>query len=244
MFELHPIAAALGAEVRGVDLREPIDDALFGALHAALLEHQVLFFREQPIEPAHHRALARRFGTPVPHGAYPHVEGFEELNILEITPEARPKIDTWHTDMTFLEEPPLGSILRARVVPPTGGDTMWASLFAAYDALSERMKVYLDGMEAVHSFAHGFRHSLAEPGGSERLRDMVAKNPPVVHPAIRTHPESGRKGIFVNRLFTTHLRGVSEAESEAVLAYLYDHLEVPEFSCRFTWRPDSIDGIR
>ena len=173
MLHFRPLAAALGAEVHGIDLREPIDDDTFERLEKGLLEHQVLFFREQAIDPAHHRALAGRFGTPVPHAAYPHVDGFEEINILEVTEAAPPKIDTWHTDMTFLERPPLGSVLRARVVPETGGDTLWASLFAAYDALSDRMRTYLDGMTAMHSFAHGFRHSLAEPGGAERLRDMA-----------------------------------------------------------------------
>jgi taurine dioxygenase len=240
MLEFRPLAAALGAEVHGIDLREPIGDDTFAELEAGLLEHQVIFFREQHIGPEHHRALALRFGEPVSHPAYPHVQGYEEINILEVTTTAPPKIDTWHTDMTFLERPPLGSILRARVVPETGGDTLWASLFAAYDALSDRMKTYLEGMSAMHSFAHGFRHSLAEPGGAARLRDAVERNPPVEHPVIRTHPGSGRKALFVNRLFTTHLVGVGEAESDAVLAYLYDHLELPELSCRFRWRADSI----
>lgn len=238
--ELERVAAALGAEVTGIDLRAPLDEDTLAALRAGLLEHQVLFFRDQAIEPAHHRALARGFGEPVAHPAYPTVEGYEEINILESTPEAPTKIDTWHTDMTFLERPPLGSILRARVVPAVGGDTLFASLFAAYDSLSRRMKTYLEGLSAFHAFAHGFRHSLAEPGGWHRLGEAVKKNPPVRHPVIRTHPESGRKALFVNRLFTTHIEGVSEAESEAVLAYLYAHLELPEHTCRFRWRADSI----
>lgn len=244
MIRLVPVAAALGAEVEGVDLREPIGDALFEELRAALLEHQVLFFRDQDIDPAHHLALARRFGEPVAHPAYPLVEGFSTINVLEVTPEAPPKIDCWHTDMTFQECPPLGSILRARVVPARGGDTMWSSLFAAYDTLSDRMKRYLEGLRAVHSFAHGFRHSLAEPGGAERLSDAVKANPPVRHPVIRTHPESGRKALFVNRLFTTQLVDdagpLSEAESRAILDYLFDHLETPELTCRFHWAPNSI----
>ena len=167
MVRFVPVAAALGAEVEGVDLREPIDDALFAELKAGFLEHQVLFFRDQDIEPVHHLALARRFGEPVAHPAYRLVDGFTTINILEVTPEMPPKIDCWHSDMTFQECPPLGSILRARVVPERGGDTMWSSLFAAYDTLSDRMKRYLAGLQAVHSFAHGFRHSLAEPGGAE-----------------------------------------------------------------------------
>ena len=234
------LAGALGAEVTGIDLRQPIDQATFAVLEAGLLEHQVLFFREQRIEHAHHRALARRFGEPVAHPAYPHVDGFPEINVLESTAENPTKIDTWHTDMTFLEQPPLGSILRGRIIPERGGDTMFASLFAAWEALSDRLQRYLDGLSALHSFAHGFRHSLAEPGGWDRLAETVRANPPVRHPLVRTHPRSGRRALFVNRLFTTHIEGLSEAESDAMLRFLFEHLETPELSCRFQWRPDSI----
>src|SRR5690606_34861419 len=212
-----PIAGALGAEVTDIDLRAPLDPPTVAALHEGFVTHQVLFFHDQDIEPAQQLALARHFGEPVAHPAYPTVEGFPVINILEVTPAAAPKIDTWHTDMTFLERPPLGSILRARVIPEVGGDTMLASASAAWEALSDRMQRYLDGLEAVHSFAHGFRHSLAEPGGAERLAPAVAANPPVRHPVVRTHPVSGRKGLFVNRLFTTTIVGLGERESDAVL---------------------------
>lgn len=240
--QLHfePLTGALGAEVRGLDLREPIDDATFTELRAGLLAHQVLFFRDQAIEPAHHLALARRFGEPVAHPAYPSVEGFADINILEVTAESPPKIDTWHTDMTFLERPPMGSILRARVVPEAGGDTMWASLSAAWEGLSDRMRRYLDGMEAEHSFAQGFRHSLLEAGGAERLAAAVEQNPPRRHPVVVSHPETGRRALYVNRLFTTRLIGPGEAESDAVLGFLYSQLELPDYSCRFRWRRDSI----
>jgi len=236
----HPVAGAIGAEVTGIDLREPIDDTTFATLEAGLLQYQGLFFREQRIGAEHHLALARRFGEPVPHPAYPQVDGFPEINILESTPDKPTRIDTWHTDMTFLERPPLGSILRARIIPAYGGDTMFASLFAAFDSLSDRMQRYLSGLFALHSFAHGFRHSLAEPGGWERLGEAVRANPPVHHPVVRTHPHSGRRALFVNRLFTTHIEGLREAESDAVLGFLFDHLETPEHSCRFHWAEDSI----
>ncbi|MCA9622714.1 MAG: taurine dioxygenase [Myxococcales bacterium] len=240
MLEFEPLCRALGVVVSGIDLREPIPAAVAAELTEALVRHQVLFFRDQPIEPAHHMALARCFGEPVGHPAYPTVDGYPQINILENTPEVPPKIDTWHTDMTFLQEPPLGSILRARVVPEIGGDTLWASTAAAYDGLSERMQRHLDGLTAVHSFAHGFRHSLAEPGGRERLASAVEKNPPVVHPVVRRHPVSGRKAIFVNRLFTTHIRDLPERESDALLTFLYDHIETPEYTVRFRWQVDSI----
>lgn len=240
MIAFHRVAGALGAEVSGIDLRAPLDDATAAALGAGLREHQVLFFRDQAIAPEHHRALARRFGEPVAHPAYPHVAGFAEINVLESTAESPTKIDAWHTDMTFLEAPPLGSILRGRLIPAHGGDTLFASLFAAWESLSDRMQRYLDGLVAWHSFAHGFRHSLAEPGGWERLGPAVRANPPVRHPVVRTHPESGRRALFVNRLFTTHIEGLAEAESDAVLAFLYQHLETPEHTCRFRWQTDSI----
>lgn len=239
----EPLTRHIGAVVRDVDLTEPLTDEVVSGLRQALLTHEVIFFRGQAIEPQHHRALAQAFGEPVPHGAYPHVEGFVEVNILENDPRTQttpPKIDSWHTDMTFLERPPLGSILHGVIIPPAGGDTMWSSLSAAYRALSDRMKAYLEGMEAVHDFSYGFRHSLAEPGGRERLAQMVRDNPPRRHPVIRTHPESGKKVLFVNPLFTTRLVGVPEAESDAILSFLYEHMVTPEFTCRFVWEPDSI----
>ncbi len=240
MIDFSPLAPALGAEVTGIDLREPLEASTLEVLREGLSRFLVLFFREQRIEPQHHVALASAFGEPVAHPAYPCVEGFPAINVLESTAERPTKIDTWHTDMTFLERPPLGSILRARVLPEVGGDTMWASLYAAYEGLSERMQRYLEGLSASHSFAHGFRHSLAEPGGWERLGDAVRRNPPTVHPLVRTHPVTGRRALFVNRLFTTHIVGLAEAESAAVLSFLFDHLETPEFACRFRWREDSI----
>ncbi len=238
--QFHKVAVALGAEVSGIDLREPLSETDVRTLRAGLAEHQVLFFRDQDIDPEHHRALALHFGDPVRHPAYPNVEGYDEINILQSSEDAPTKIDTWHSDMTFMERPPLGSILRARIVPEVGGDTMFASMAAAYAALSERMRTYLEGLTAVHSFAYGFRHSLAEPGGWQRLEEAVHNNPPRHHPVVRTHPTSGAHGLFVNRLFTTHLMGVDEAESEAILTYLYDHLERAEYCCRFRWRPNSI----
>ena len=238
--EFHPTAGAIGTEVTGLDLRKPLSAVEFTTLEHALVEHQVLFFRDQPIGPGHHSDFARRFCEPVGHPAYPHIDGYPEINILESTAENPTKIDTWHTDMTWLMEPPLGSILRVRIQPERGGDTMFASLSAAWDALSGRMQRMLDGLYAWHSFAHGFRHSLAEPGGWERLGEAVRENPPVRHPVVRTHPRSGRRSLFVNRLFTTHVEGLRESESDALLRFLFDHAETPEFACRFRWSPDSI----
>ena len=238
--KLRRVSEALGAEVEEVDLTKPLGDGQIAEIAAALAEHQVLFFRAQPLSPDAHREFARRFGELQTHPAYPHVEGIPELTILESNRENPSKIEKWHTDMTFRERPPLGSILRARVVPDKGGDTLWMSLHAAYEALSPALQGFLAELEAEHSFAFGFRESLAEPGGAERLADAVAANPPVKHPVIRVHPVTGRRALFVNRLFTTHIVGLEPAESEALLAFLFAHMERPEFSCRFSWQPDSI----
>lgn len=240
MITFEPLTMALGAEVSGIDLRQPLDAASAKALRAGLLDYQVLFFRNQAIDPSHHLALAHLFGEASPHPAYPTVPGYPSVNILESTAEKPTKIDSWHTDMTFLPCPPLGSILHAKQVPACGGDTLFASLFAAYDSLSQRMKDYLEGLTAMHSFAHGFRHSLAEPGGWERLGETVRATPPVAHPVIRTHPDSGRRALFVNRLFTTHIVELGELESAAILDYLYKHLETPEYTCRWQWEPNAI----
>lgn len=239
MIRVTRIAEALGAEVGGVDLGA-LDEAAFEAIAAALVEHEVLFFRDQDLSPEQHRRFAQRFGPLQTHGAYPHVDGVPELTILESDRENPSKIEKWHTDMTFRRRPPLGSILRARIVPETGGDTLWMSLSAAFDALSPAMQSFLVGLSAEHSFEHGFRESLAEPGGRERLADMVAANPPVRHPVVRVHPVSGRRCLFVNSLFTTHIVELTPGESDALLAFLYAHMEREEFSCRFSWRANSV----
>ncbi len=240
VFQVKPIAEALGAEVEGVDLSRPLDADALGKIEAALAEHEVLFFRDQDLSPAAHHAFAMLFGPLQTHPAYPHVEGFPEITILESDRDNPSKIEKWHTDMTFRPHPPLGSILRARVVPETKGDTLWMSLSAAYDALSPAMRAFLGDLQAEHSFEHGFRESLAEPGGRERLADAVAANPPVEHPVVRVHPVSGRRCLFVNSLFTTRILGLTPEESDAVLAFLYAHMEREEFACRFAWKSNSV----
>lgn len=239
MFRVTRIAEALGAEVEGVDLSR-VDDGAFRAIEAALAEHEVLFFRDQDLSPEAHRDFARRFGPLQTHEAYPHVDGVPELTILESDRENPSKIEKWHTDMTFRRNPPLGSILRACEVPEKGGDTLWMSLSAAYDALSAPMRDFLGGLSAEHSFAHGFRESLAEPGGPQRLASMLEANPPVVHPVVRLHPVSGRRCLFVNSLFTTRVLDLTASESEALLEFLYSHMEREDFACRFTWQKNSI----
>jgi taurine dioxygenase len=240
MLDIQPMSGALGAEIHGLDLSGDLSADDFLSIRKLLNEYEVIFFRDQPISPAQQKILASSFGPLQTHPAYATVEGFPEITILESTADKPTKIEAWHSDMTFRQHPPLGTVLKSEIIPPKGGDTQWASMTAAYNALSPSMAHFLESLTAVHDFSHGFKESLAEPGGRERLADAVAANPPVTHPVIRTHPETGRKVIFVNSLFTTHIVELQPKESNAVLAFLYKHVTTDEFTCRFQWRPHSI----
>ena len=234
------VAGAIGAELQAINLADGIDGELAATLRALLNEHEVLFLRDQAISAADQKALAEVFGPLQTHPAYGTVEGFPEVMILESTRENPSKIEVWHSDMTFRQHPPSVTVLRGITIPEVGGDTLFASMTAAYEGLSPGMQRYLEGLIAVHDFSHGFRESLAEPGGRERLADAVAANPPVRHPVVQTHPETGKKVLFVNALFTTHIEGLPPLESAEVLQFLYRHASLPEFTCRFSWAPDSL----
>ena len=240
MFELKLLSGALGAELHGVNLAKDLSNDVLKEIRRLLIEHEVIFFRDQDISHEQHKQIAHFFGPLQTHPAYGTVPDFPEITILESTAEKPTKIEKWHTDMTFREHPPMGSILRSKICPPSGGDTLWSSMTSAYEALSQSMKDFLDNLNAEHDFSHGFKESLAEPGGRERLKDAIKDNPPVTHPVIQTHPESGKKVIFVNTLFTTKIIELSEDESNSILNFLYDYIKTPEFTCRFSWEPNSI----
>ncbi|MEM6301934.1 MAG: taurine dioxygenase [Pseudomonadota bacterium] len=240
MWEVKQSAGALGAEISGIDLSRPLNASEQQQLRLLLNEHEVVFFRDQNIDPRAQRELALCFGPLQTHPAYSTVEGFPEITVLESTPEKPSKIEVWHSDMTFREHPPMATVLRSVVVPAKGGDTMWASMSTAYAALSEPMREFLSGLHAIHDFSWGFKESLAEEGGEERLAEAVKSNPPVVHPVVRTHPETGKKLLFINALFTTHILELAKEESDALLSFLYEHVKTPEFSVRFSWEPNSI----
>jgi taurine dioxygenase len=233
---VEPIAGALGAEVSGIDLRKPLQADAIAEIRRAWLEHQVLFFRNQPLTVDEHKAFARRFGELHVHPVLQQMadQGHPEIVVLESDARRPVVADAWHSDVTFEREPPLGSILRAVAVPDAGGDTMWASMTAAYDALSEPMKQVLGGLRAVHSGA-GFRKR-----ATAQQAEALAQNETTTHPVIRTHPETGRKAIFVNSAFTKAIDGMKPREGEALLGFLFEHVTRPEFSCRFRWRQDSI----
>ena len=233
---VEPVAAALGAEIHGVDLSEPQDDATIKEIRSAWLEHKVLFLRDQDIDVQQHKAFARRFGDLHVHPVLQQMkdQGHPEIIVLESSAE-RPYVAAgWHSDVTFEREPPMGSILHAVDVPDVGGDTVWASMYAAYEALSDVMQRLLSDLRAVHS-GSGFRRI----GTKEQVAELE-QNESTTHPVIRTHPETGRKTIFVNSSFTRHIEGMKPKESAALLSYLYEHLSSPDFTCRFHWRKNSI----
>mgnify|MGYP001551516843 CR=1 FL=1 len=240
MLEILPIAGALGAEIHGIDLANDLGREDLECLRNLLNEHEVIFFRDQDISPARQKALALAFGPLQTHPAYDTVEGFPEITILESTPDKPTKIEVWHSDMTFRQHPPMGTLLKSVIVTHRGGDTLLSSMTAAYNGLTPHNQTFLQGLTAVNALSHGFRESLAEPGGQERLAEAVAANPPVQHPVIRTHPETGKRVIFVNALFTTHIQGVTPAESRAILSFLFEHITTAEYTCRFKWQPNSI----
>lgn len=238
--DIQRVAGALGAEISGIDLSRPLDSATQAELRQALNEHEVIFFRDQDISPAVQRDLGLIFGPLQTHPAYGTLDNLPEVMILESTAEKPSKIEVWHTDMTFKQHPPSVTVLKGIDIPPVGGDTLFASMTAAYNALSAGMKNYLKDLVAVHDFSQGFKESLTEPGGRERLAEAVAVNPPVKHPVIQTHPETGRPIIFVNALFTSHIINLPPMESVSILDFLYRHCTQVEFTCRFKWQVNSI----
>jgi taurine dioxygenase len=237
-----PVAGTVGAEVGGVDLSKPLDDEVVGELRRALVDRHVLFFRDQDLTPAQQVAFGRQFGDLDTH---PFVEGMpEQPEVIEVITEADDTVNFgggWHTDVTFLDEPDLGSILYALEVPPYGGDTLFADQHAAYDGLSDTMKGLLDGLVGLHSAGRQYRAG----GYSTQSRSMRTRNPEgadrvVEHPVVRTHPESGRKALYVNRAFTIGIKGMHRDESAALLRFLFQHGTQERFTCRFRWQPGSV----
>ncbi len=238
--KVTPITGVIGAEVTGVDLRDTLEPSTVDALRAALGRHLVLFFRDQDISPAEHLAFARRFGTisVAPFG--PKHPDHGEMTVLDqITPKGEGS-DNWHTDNTFMLRPPLGSVLRAVQIPSVGGDTCFANMYAAYDALSPTLQAMLEPLRATHDLSRMLRKAIANGQAKEDLDSMQERWPPVTHPVIRTNPETGRKSLFINGQWAVFIEGLTERENAVLLPFLCDHVRSPEFQCRFQWRPNSI----
>ncbi len=238
---IDALTPAIGANITAIDISQPIDGDTLDAIYQALIDHLVIIFPEQTILPAAHLAFAESFGElDQPHHVYPHVPGFERIVLLENDAERPPDTNAWHTDLTFKQNPPFASILYARAVPVTGGDTLWASMYAAYDALPSGMKEQLADLSAVHDMGSFRNEYLARENGVQALNEAMAKVGSAVHPMVRNHPVTGRGFLFVNQSFTTHVVGMSSHDSHRLLRYLFDHINQPEFQCRLRWQANSL----
>lgn len=235
-FTVTPLTPAVGGLVTGLDLAQPQPEPVIERLRRALAERHVLFFENQSIDPATQRDFAERFGRLHVHPIFPHAEGVPEISSIETHADSIPDNDNWHTDVTFIETPPFGAVLTPRLLPPSGGDTLWSSNVAAWEGLSEPYRRLLDGLTAEHDIRHGFKeHRWGRGERREGWLKAVAGNPPVIHPVVRTI-EGGRKGLFVSEGFTTRILELTEKESASVLAYLFQHIQKPEFTVRWRWK--------
>ena len=241
--EVSPIAGALGAEIAGVDLSGSITDEVMTEIRAAWLEHLVVYFRDQDLTPEAFLAFARRVGEPVEYPFVKGIDGFPEIIAVTKLPHETVNFGgIWHSDTVYLERPPMGTMLIAREVPPYGGDTMFANMYAAYEALSPGMQRMLEPLHAVHSSALADVSKTRE----DRIRDSgdsadgTDKEFVSEHPVVRTHPETGRKALYVNIAHTMRFTDMTEEESRPLLQYLFAHSVRPEFTCRFHWRVGSL----
>jgi taurine dioxygenase len=240
--EVTRVTRSLGAVVTGVDLSQNLPQSTIERLNELMVEHKVLFFRDQPVTPHTQRDFAARFGSLHVHPIYPVLPDLPEILLLDNHEAFLPDNDNWHTDVTFSKTPPLAGILAAKRIPPVGGDTLWSDCTAAYEALSEPVRRLLDGLTAQHWVAKSFppERWQNDPAFKERYERAVAKHPPVNHPVVRTHPVSRRKGLFVNEGFTTHINELKPRESETLLRFLSTHLSQQEFTIRWRWKVDDV----
>nr|WP_298795126.1 taurine dioxygenase [uncultured Acetobacter sp.] len=238
----HALSPHIGAIMQGIDLGASLSVDTIRTIREMLLHHQVIFFRNQTLTPHQHRDFAQAFGSLHIHPVYPTVPDVPEAIVLDTDKNDLKDNALWHTDVTFSETPPLGAILVARYLPQTGGDTLWASATAAYDALSPQMKIHLEGLTALHDFTRSFPLSRFGRTADERNHwaDIRNRNLPVEHPVIRIHPETGRRAIFVNEGFTTEICGIEQDESAALLSFLFRHLARPEFQIRWRWQEGDV----
>jgi taurine dioxygenase len=234
--KVEPLTATIGAEIGGVDLASPLPDDVIAAVRAALLQWKVIFFRDQhDLDRARHIAFGRRFGPLEVHPLTPADQQEPEIFVLPSEGKMRAP-DVWHSDVTWRPEPSMGSILRIVESPPLGGDTLWADMGAAYDLLDGRTRERIETMVGLHDYVRVFgRHLPADQ--QAKLRE---KHPTAEHPVVRTHPETGRKTIYVNRAFTCGIKGMDEAHAQPLLAELERTAAIPDVQCRFRWSPGSV----
>jgi taurine dioxygenase len=242
--KIEPYSPLIGATVHGVDLSDLSDETLRADLRRALATFQVLIFRKQTLTPEQHLNIARVFGDPDKAKAFfPRLAGHSCVEVLETSPKVpRYGVDQWHSDITFYHNPPTGTALYSKKIPPIGGDTIWASATRAYDLLPEGLRNYLEALEAVHSFEHSGWPGYFEQieNGREQYTKARADYPPVVHPVVRVHPITGKKILYVNPNFTDRVKGLSRQESDALLTLLFGVFEKPEVQARLRWEVDTV----
>lgn len=239
--EVRPLSRAVGAEILGINLLNPVSDAQIAEIRKIWLQHSVVFFREQPLEPGAFQAFAQRFGEII---EYPFVKGLPDfpliVPVLKLPHEKHNFGGVWHTDTTYLQEPPMATMLIARELPPVGGDTLFASNYAAFEGLSPALQDTLRTLKGVNSSAkaavtHSREDRLADSATDKGRSELNSE-----HPVVRTHPETGREALYVNPGHTVRFAGWTEEESAPLLNYLFEQQVKPEYTCRFVWRPDSI----
>jgi len=239
--EVRPLSRAVGAEILGINLLDPVSDAQIAEIRKIWLQHSVVFFREQPLEPGAFQAFARRFGEII---EYPFVKGLPDfpliVPVLKLPHEKHNLGGVWHTDTTYLQEPPMATMLIARELPPVGGDTLFASNYAAFEGLSPALQETLRTLKGVNSSAkaavtHSREDRLADSATDKGRSELNSE-----HPVVRTHPETGREALYVNPGHTVRFAGWTEEESAPLLNYLFEQQVKPEYTCRFVWRPGSI----
>ena len=238
--KIVPLTGRLGAEIIGADIRNADN---FDAIQAAFAKHSVIVLRDQNAQPEDHLEFARRFGSINVNRFFKPVEGYPEIaTVLKEKDQKEAVGEGWHTDHSYDQVPAMGSILHAIEMPPYGGDTLFVSMAAAYEALSPKMRKFLDGLTAVHSSRHVFGATVldSEAAKTGRLGNAEAAVQDARHPFVITHPLSGRRGLYVNPVFTTHIEDLARDESTAILTMLYDHCKQPEFQCRIRWRAGDI----
>ena len=242
-YSLTPITPALGAEISGIDLSLPLSQDQLDQIYQDLIDYNVIFFRDQNISPKNHVALANSFGEiEPPHPVYPHVKGFPEIVLLENDSNNPPDTDVWHTDVTFKSDPAFTSILYSKIIPPTGGDTLWCSLSAIYESLPNDMKKYLESLRAVHDMGD-FRNNFINEDNIEsahKLNEGYKKFGNAIHPVIKKHPISNKKFLYINPGFTSQLVGMNMTESNNLLSYLFNFMNKPEFQIRFKWSANTV----
>ena len=238
--ETIALTAAVGAEVRGLDLTAPLDPGAIEVLYAALLEHLVVVMHDTSAGPADLVAIASALGPlGARHPIYDTIDGFPDVVELDWHGDHEPDAAEWHTDMRFSANPPFASVLQAIILPPVGGDTLWASMYAAYDALSTGLRNDLAELDAVHDMG-SFRRGFVQEGGAARLDQAMVEVGSAVHPVIDHHPVTGRPYLNVNESFTTYLVGLSMPDSSRLLSYLFGHISKPEFHVRLKWQPGTV----